>query len=57
MTKESQLTKIVEQFIADQRIYCPETIYQTDRVIINAYEFIEELCNVVGYLKDDEDEL
>lgn len=56
MTKESQLTKIVEQFIADQRIYCPETIYQSDRVIINAYEFIEELCNVVGYLKDDEDE-
>lgn len=57
MTKEAQLTKIVEQFIADQRIYCPETIYQSDRVIINAYEFIEELCNVVGYLKDDEDEL
>lgn len=57
MTKESRLTKIVEQFIADQEISHPEDIYQSDRVIINAYEFIEELCNVVGYLKDDEDEL
>lgn len=54
---EEQLKQIVEKFIINNSITCPETIYQTDRVIINSYEFIEELCNVVGYLQiEDEDE-
>jgi hypothetical protein len=44
------------QFIEAQHINCPETIYQTDWVIENAYEFIEQVCNIVGYkeYKDDE---
>jgi hypothetical protein len=33
-----------------------ETIYQTDRVIENAYEFIEEICNVVGYVASEDEE-
>lgn len=54
--KEDELTKIVEKFILDQQIHCEEDIYQSDRVIINAYEFIQELCDVVGYLPEEEDE-
>lgn len=54
--KEDELTKIVEKFILDQQIHCEENIYQSDRVIINAYEFIQELCDVVGYLPEEEDE-
>lgn len=46
---------IVENFIKQNKIYCPESIYQSDRVIQNAYEFIEQLCDTVGYY-DDEDE-
>lgn len=46
---------IVENFIKQNKIYCPESIYQSDRVIQNAYEFIEQLCDIVGYY-DDEDE-
>lgn len=53
---EAKLTVIVKQFIADQKIRAPETIHQTDRVIENAYEFIEQLCDVVGYHKDEGDE-
>lgn len=53
--KKNQVYDIVENFIKKQRIYCGETIYQTDRVIENAYEFIHELCEVVGYEKLDEE--
>lgn len=47
---------IVQDFIDKQDITRPETIYQTDRVIENAYEFIERLCNVVGYKEVGDDE-
>lgn len=46
---------IVENFIKQNKIYCPESIYQSDRVIQNAYEFIEQLCDTVGYYDDDND--
>jgi hypothetical protein len=46
-----ELHKICLDFIEKQKITCPETIYQSDRVIENAYEFIQEICEVVGYAK------
>jgi hypothetical protein len=45
----------IQAFITEQRIICPETIYQTDRVAENALPFIERLCDLVGYQRDDED--
>jgi len=39
------------KFVKDQVIICPETIYQTDRVIGNACEFIEGVCGIVGYVE------
>lgn len=54
MTKENQLMNVCKKFIEDQTIRCAETIYQTDRVIENAYEFIESVCEVVGYYVDKE---
>lgn len=45
----NELHRICLDFITKQRITCPETIYQSDRVIENAYEFIEQICDVVGY--------
>ena len=55
MPKKDKLREIVEKFVKKQKISCPETIYQSDRVIENAYEFIKELCNEVGYHKYPED--
>ena len=46
----------VERFIVLHRINCPETIYQVDDVIEGACEFIEELCDIAGYLDCNEDE-
>lgn len=43
------LEAIVKAFVDEQGITCAEAIYQTDRVIENAYEFIERLCEFVGY--------
>lgn len=55
-TKAEKLLAHVEQFIKAQHIYCGETVYQSDRVIENAYEFITGCCEIVGYLRDEEDD-
>lgn len=49
MTKEQRLLQLCKQFIKDNKISCPETIYQVDSVIINASEFLEQMCDIVGY--------
>jgi hypothetical protein len=54
--KMVNLWNIVEKFIKEQKITCPETIYSCDNVITNSYSFIRNCCNVVGYLKTEEDE-
>jgi hypothetical protein len=51
-----RLVELVRQFVCDNEIDCPETIYQCDRVIEGAYGFIERLCEVVGYHEGDSDE-
>jgi hypothetical protein len=43
------------EFVESQRISYAETIYQSDRVIENAYEFIEDVCDIVGYNDEDEE--
>ena len=53
LKKFRELNEICREFIEKQEISCPETIYQTDRVILNAYEFIENVCNQVGYHKPE----
>ena len=45
----------IRAFIEKQGITCAEAIYQTDRVIQNAYEFIERLADIVGYKEEDEE--
>lgn len=52
--KEKELFKLCQKFIKEQGIGCPETIYQTDWVIENAYTFIEDICNIVGYEEDED---
>jgi hypothetical protein len=55
MTKESELLELCERFIKEQNIFCAETIYQSDHVIENAYEFIENVADIVGYIPCEED--
>ena len=46
---------LVRAFVAKHRISCPETIHQTDRVIEDAYGFIESLVDVAGYHREPGD--
>lgn len=50
-----QLWATVKKFVKAQEIGCSDTVYQTDRVIIHAAPFIEELCEIVGYHKDPDE--
>ncbi len=46
-----KLWNICSDFINNQRIWGAESVYQVDRVIENAYEFIHEICETVGYIE------
>lgn len=50
--KHEQVYDRVIKFMKDNDITCDETIYQCDCVILNAYEFIFDLFEIV---KDDLD--
>lgn len=52
--KRDKVWEICEKFMKDQEIRCVEDVHQTDRVIENAYEFIEEVCNIIGYPDEDD---
>lgn len=54
--KMKKIVDMVENFILDNKIRCSESIWQRDNIIENAYDFIENLCDIVGYYKDDEEE-
>lgn len=45
----NKLWTLCKKFVETQQITCAESVYQSDRVIENAYELIEEICNLVGY--------
>lgn len=46
----------VKRFVKEHRISCPEAICQNDDVIVDAYEFIENLVEIVGYFEEGEDD-
>jgi hypothetical protein len=48
------LLALCKKFIADNEIGCAEKVYQSDRVIENAYQFIEQVCETVGYHEDED---
>ncbi len=53
------LWALCQQFIEENEVSCSETIYQSDHVISNAYDFIKNMCDVVGYYQeiDNEDDV
>ena len=55
LDKLHALQAYCQEFIQRQHITCAETIYQTDRVMENAMTFIEGICDIVGYHKEEEE--
>ena len=50
-----KLFEICQKFIYDNHITCPESILQCDQIMENAPDFIEEICNHVGYFNPEEE--
>ena len=51
LSKED-LYNYVRKFIAEQKISCPESIHQSDRVSLSACDFVEKCCEYVGYAQE-----
>jgi hypothetical protein len=56
MKVDAELFDLCREFIKENKIDCSETIYQTDRIVENSLEFIEAICELIGYHEEDEDE-
>lgn len=50
------LWKHCRSFVTKEEISCAESVYQMDNVIQNAYEFIEGVCDIVGYHEGSDEE-
>lgn len=56
MTKQEELYELCIKFRDKHDISCPETISQVDNVIVDAYRFIEDICDIIGYREYEDDE-
>jgi len=50
-----KMWEVCVSFIKEHEIRCAETIYQCDGPQIAATEFIEILCETIGYLPNEDD--
>lgn len=50
-----RLWDLCEKFVIEQKIICPESIYQCDNVMENSLEFISKVCDIVGFHDDIEE--
>jgi len=49
---------ICQAYIKDHHISCSESIWQVDEILLNTPDFLEQICEIVGYHEcDNEDEL
>ena len=46
---------LVKKYIQKHRISCPESIYQMDKPQVDAIDLVCELCEVVGFIEEDEE--
>jgi hypothetical protein len=53
--RAEKVLQLVEAFVKEQEVSCSEAIYQNDNVIVGAYEFIDQLCEVAGFHKFEEE--
>jgi len=59
MTVSEQKIKLYDlckRFVDENDIYCDETVYQSDRIIQNAYDLIADICGIIGYKEMEDDE-
>jgi len=53
----SEVLKIVREFIDTMKITDADVLYDEDRILDEAPEFFNELCNAAGWADPDEEEI
>lgn len=56
VSDQAKLWQLCQDYIEKQNISCPEAVYQNDNVALSAQEFVESVCDLVGYHTPKEDE-
>lgn len=51
-----ELLTVCKDFIIKHEIHSADKIYQSDKIIEDATWFVEQICDVVGYVNLDGDE-
>lgn len=54
--KKDQLWQLAERFIDINDIFSSENVYQSDNVIEEAYDFLDNMCEIVGFKPYEEEE-
>lgn len=49
------LIDLVKSYIQKYHISCPESIYQMDKPQVDAIDLVCELCEIVGFIEEDEE--
>ncbi len=57
MKIDAEIFDLCKDFIKENQITCSETIYQSDKIEANALELIEQICDLIGYYEDEEEDL
>ena len=50
------IINLVKSYIQKHHISCPESIYQMDKPQVDAIDLVCDLCEIVGFLEEDEEE-
>lgn len=49
------LKDLVKSYIQKHHISCPDSIYQMDKPQVDAIDLVCELCEIVGFIEEDEE--
>lgn len=55
MKVDVELLDLCKEFIEEHKIRCSEKIYDDDKISYASLEFIESICDLIGYYEEDED--
>jgi len=47
----SKVFEIITEYIDKTKIKCAEDVYQNEEITLNSYEFIDSLCEAMGYYR------
>lgn len=57
MRIDAELFDLCKDFIKDNKISCAEDIFQRDSIEANALDLVEQICDIIGYHEEDEEDL